>query len=139
VLFVITIFSGPVRRHVPPDRLGHREHVLQVGAPVLSRRGPHRDEDDLRRRHRAGDVGREGQPPVLEVPLHQRLQPRLVDRDLPLVQPPDLPLVDVAADDVVAGLREPGPDHEADVPGAYHCYVHDDCSVLMGLQLLASC
>jgi dTDP-glucose 4,6-dehydratase len=104
-----------VLRHVPPDRLGHREHVLEVGAPVLARRRPHGDEDDLAGRHRAGHVGGEAQPAVGQVPLDQRLQTRLVDRDLAGLQPRDLPLIDVAADHVVPGLGETGAHDESDV------------------------
>jgi hypothetical protein len=67
---------------------------------------------------RAGDVGGEGEAPVVQVPLHQRLEARLVDRDLARLEACDLAFVDVAADDLVAGFGQTGSDDEADVSGS---------------------
>jgi len=48
----------------------------------------------------------------------RRLEPGLVDRDLATVQHRDLALVDVDADDVVAGIGETRAGHETDVARA---------------------
>jgi hypothetical protein len=40
------------RVHVPADLLRHRQHVLEVGRPVLVGRRPHRDEDHVGVGHR---------------------------------------------------------------------------------------
>jgi hypothetical protein len=48
----------------------------------------------------------------------------LVDGQLAPVQPVDLALVDVGADDVVSGLGKAGAGHQADVPASYNGDVH---------------
>ena len=66
------------------------EHVLEVGRAVFARRGADGDEDDLRALDRGADVGGEGEPALLLVPLDHRLESRLVDRDLVPLEPGDL-------------------------------------------------
>src|SRR5204862_6079777 len=61
-------------------------------------------------------VGREGEAALAEVVHDERLEPRLVDRQLAVLQSADLRRVDVGAEDVVAGLREAGAEHQPDVP-----------------------
>ncbi len=111
-------------RHVAPDLARDIEHVAQVGRAVLVRRRPHRDEDHLGAGDRAPDVGRERQALLALVPLHELLQPRLVDRDHVALQRLDLPRVHVGAGDVVPGLGEAGPHHQPDVPRPYNGNVH---------------
>ena len=69
-------------------------------------------------------VGGEREAALLLVPAHHRLEPGLVDRDLVLLQPRDLLRVLVHADDVVAGLRQAGAGHQADVAASDHRHVH---------------
>ncbi len=60
-------------------------------------------------------VGREAQAAGLRVALHDRLEARLVDRDLAGLQARDLGRVDVDAEHLVACLGEAGAGDQADV------------------------
>jgi len=110
--------------HGLADGPGHRQHVLQVRAAILTRRRAHGDEDDLRLPHRVRHIGREGEASLLQVPLHQRLETWLVDRDDPVPETFDLVDVDIGADDVVACVRQPRARHQPDIPCSYDRYVH---------------
>jgi hypothetical protein len=110
---------------VLPDRGRHGEHVLQIGGAILAGRRPDGDEHDLARLDGGPDVGAEPQPPLLLVADHQRLEPRLEDRQPVLLQALDLPGVHIGARHGVAGLRETGAHDEADVTGPHDGDVHD--------------
>ena len=71
-----------------------------------------------------GDVGRELQAALPLIALDDRVEARLVDRQDVLLQPVDLCLVDVGADDLVAGLGEAGAHDQADVARANDRNVH---------------
>ena len=53
-----------------------------------------------------------------------RLETGLVDRYLALIEPLDLVLIEVAANDVIAHFRHAGAGDEADIAGAEDCYLH---------------
>src|SRR5262249_6136643 len=61
-------------------------------------------------------VGREGQPLLAPVTLHQLQETRFVDRQLAPLQGPDLAGVLVDADHLVAALRQAGCSDQADIP-----------------------
>ena len=104
--------------HRPADVARHAEHVLQVGRAVLALRRADGDEDDLGGADGLGQVGRERQPLLARVAPDQLLEPRLVDRHPPAAKHPDLRLVLVDADDVVAVLGEAGAHDQPDVAGS---------------------
>jgi hypothetical protein len=93
----------------------HREHVPQVRRAIFVRRSADGDEHDIRRRDRGGDVGREAKPPLALITFDVVVEARLVDRQDILLQPIDLRLVEVCADDGVSGLGETGADDEPDI------------------------
>ena len=64
------------------------------------------------------------QAALLLVALDELVEPGLVDRQDVLLQPVDLALIDVGADDVVAGFGEARADDEADVAGSDDGDVH---------------
>ena len=113
-----------VALHVAADGARGGDHVLQIGRAVLARRGAHREKLQLAVRHARGDVGREAQPPGLLVALHDGLEAWLEDRNFSAVQAGDLVLVQVEAEDVVAGVREAGARDQADIAGTDDGYVH---------------
>src|SRR5690606_21984185 len=73
---------------------------------------------------RESHIRREAKPTLVEVAADQWLQPRLIDRNIAHTEPPDLLLVDVRTNDVVARLRETGPDHQPHVTGSNHRDTH---------------
>ena len=102
----------------------HREHVRQVGRPVLPRRGSHRDEDDLRALDRRRQLGREPETLLRSVPCDQLAEARLVDRQPAPLQGIDLCGVAVDANDVITVLRETRPDDQSHVAGSDHGKLH---------------
>ncbi len=110
--------------HALADRSGDVEHVLEVGRAVLVRRRAHRDEDDLRLLCDPWHIGREAQAAGGDVPLHQGLESGFIDGDMSPVQRLHLLIIDVAADDRVAGLRQAGAGNEADVSSPYDSNTH---------------
>ncbi len=110
--------------HMPPDRLSHRKHVREIRRTILLRGRAHRDELE----ETVGDAllraGRELEAALLEVTLHDCVQTGLVDGYLALLQSPDLGLVDIYADHVVADFGKARAGHEADVTGAKHRHFH---------------
>src|SRR6266568_2615646 len=113
---------GPV--HVLADRARHGKHVLQIGGAIFVGRRAYRDKDDFRPLHRFPDARRERQAAVALIADDHRLEPRLVDGELVLLERADLGGVDVGANHVVARLREAGAHHEADVTRADDGYLH---------------
>ena len=87
-------------------------------AVAAARRRAHGDEDRIRPLHRLIDVGREGEPAVLDVVLHQLVEAGLEDGHAPVAQAFDLGAVLVDADHIDAELREAGARDEADIAGA---------------------
>ena len=59
----------------------------------------------------------EDEPFLGLVPLHQLLEPRLVDRHPSPPQTTNLALVDIDTHDVIAGFRKTGSHDQTDVPG----------------------
>ena len=56
--------------------------------------------------------------------VDELIEARLVDGDFPGTEAGDLLLVDVDADDVVAGVGEAGAGDQADVPSTHHGDTH---------------
>ena len=108
------------------DGAGHFLDVAEVGRAVRLGRRADGDEDGPRRADGLGQVGGEAQPSFVDVLADDRVEPGLVDRDLPLAQGFDLPDVDVDADHVVAEVGQTGAGDETDVSGA------DDRDVQVG-------
>ncbi len=78
-----------------------------------------------RRLHRAGEVGREGQPVLAHVLGDQLRQAGLEDRHLAALQRRNLVGIVVHADHGVAEVGKAGPRHEADISGSDHCHAHE--------------
>ena len=116
--------DDPVLGHVPADRLGDREHVREVRRAVLLGRGADGDELEQAVRDALLRAGREPEPALVEVALHDDVEARLVDRDLALLQALDLARVDVHAEDVVAGLGEARAGDQADIARTKDCNFH---------------
>src|SRR5262249_56107291 len=76
-------------------------------------------------RDRCGRVGREGEAPLLNVPLDQLFEPGLVDRNLAALELVDLLRIDVGAHDLHAELGEARAGDEADVASTDHSDVHE--------------
>jgi hypothetical protein len=74
--------------------------------------------------HGLRKIGGEGEPSRLDVLLEKRVEARLVDRDLALLQHLDLLGVLVHADDLVSEVREADARDEPDVAGADHRNLH---------------
>src|SRR5690606_29500918 len=85
---------------------------------------------------RGTDVGREVQPPLGEVPLNQRLQTRLVDRNPAIQQRIDLRGIHITTDDGVPRLRQARSHDEPDVPRSHDSDLHK--LVRYGLQAAAT-
>ena len=121
VLLVTTIASGAeVRR----DAIDDGPEGGQVGGAVVALRRADGEVDDLGRRDRGGQVGREREPLGGLVVADHFLEAGLVDRDLAALEPVDLGAVDVDASDVVAAVGEAGAGDQSDVAGANNCDFH---------------
>ena len=106
------------------------EHVAEVGRSILVRRRADGDEHDVaRRRWRPPTSVVKRQPPGCLVALDEPVETRLVDRQHVLLQPVDLPRVDVRPDDLVAGFGETRADDETDVSRSDDADLHDRDSV----------
>ena len=94
---------------------------MAIAAP---RRGSDRDEHRFGALDAGRQVGRESQPPALDIGLDQGLKPRLPDRHLAGVQAVDLAGVLVDADHLVAKVGKARARDEPDITGADHCNAH---------------
>ena len=106
------------RVHVLADRRRDGEDMLQIGRAVFVGRRPDGDEHHLGALDRVSHVGRECQPALALVAHHDRLETRLVDRELVGLEVTDLAGIDVGANDVVPRLGETGPYDQTDIAGA---------------------
>ena len=79
---------------------------------------------ELEQCHRLVGVGGEVEPPGGMVLLHQLLEPGLVDRHAPGLQPLDLGLVDIDAEHVMADLGQHRPLHQPDISGSENRDLH---------------
>ena len=110
-----------VLAHFARDGIDERE----VGVPVAAARGrAHGDEDGARAPDALGKVGGEREAAGLDVAGDQRIETRLVDRHHAGVQPVDLRLVLVDADDIVTEIGETRPRNQAHIARAYHRNLH---------------
>ena len=74
---------------------------------------------------RAGKIGGEGKPARRDVSGDQLFKARLVDRHLAGVEPGDLGIILVDADDIVPEIGKTRTRHEADVSRSHHCNLQD--------------
>ena len=110
--------------HVAANRPRRGDDVLQIGGAVLAGRRADSNELQLRMRYARGHIGREAQTSGMLVALHDGFQAGLEDRNLARVQARDLALVEIEAEDVVAGVREAGAGDEPDVARADDGDIH---------------
>jgi hypothetical protein len=103
---------------VAANKLGNLQHVLEIRCSILAGWRSYRNEDDIGRSDRLGQVGREGESLLFLIPLDERLQAGLVNGNLVFPQPRDLLLVDIRAADAVTRLGETGAYDESDVAGS---------------------
>ena len=90
---------------------------MAIAAP---RRRADRNEHRVGLRHRPGQVGGEIQPPGLDIGGHQRVEPRLEDRDFAPAQGFDLAGILVHAGDLVAEIRKTGAGYQPHIARANH-------------------
>ena len=103
---------------------GDGKNVFQVGGTVLSWRCTNRDQDDACAPNGSRDVGGESEPAFFLIPPNHRLEARLVDRDLILLQTSDLLGIDVHTGDIVTGLGQTCASDQTHVPTSYDRNVH---------------
>jgi hypothetical protein len=78
----------------------------------------------VRRLHRSGDVGREGESTGGKIAGDQRLEAWFVDRHLAGVQAGDLAFVNISAGHVVAGFREASARDQANITRSNNSNFH---------------
>jgi hypothetical protein len=72
-----------------------------------------------------GGIGGELQPPRLGIALDERIEPGLMDRHLPALQPLDFPRIDVHANHVIAGIGQACPAHQTHIARAEDRDAHE--------------
>jgi hypothetical protein len=108
------------------DFLGHGVDEGEVRMAVAAPRGrAHRDEHRARAIQRAGKIGGERKPARRDVPDDQLFKSGLVNRHLAGIEPGDLGIVLVDADDIVPEIGKARARHEADVSRSHHCNLQD--------------
>ena len=107
-----------------PDGAGDAQHILKVGAAVLVRRRPYRNENDLAMGHGGHRIGGKAKPPLGAIGPHDGLQARLVDGNFTALEALDFRCVDVDAYHLVAHFREAGACYQAYIAGAKNRYFH---------------
>ncbi len=101
-------------------RAGYLQHILQIGATVLSGRGSHGTHDHIVVVYSLREVGFETETAGFRVPQDHLLQTRLVDGYHPAPQLLDLPFIDVDAGDLHSHVGKTGTRHESDVPRSHY-------------------
>ncbi len=121
------------------DAARHGPDMLQIRGAILVGRGANGDELKQAVRDALSHVGGEGQPAILRVAFDQILQPRLVDGYFALLQPLNLVLIDVHAQNVITHFRKTGARYQAHVAGPENSNFHKchliNCSKL-GTRLI---
>jgi hypothetical protein len=107
--------------------------MLEISGAVLARRRTDGDEDYLGRADRFGKIRREREPAFLLVPLYNRFKALLLNRQVVLLEPSDLLLVDVGAGDAVARFRETRAYNESNVAGTNYGNVHELARLCCGV------
>lgn len=110
------------------DRVGdvarNFEHILQVGAAIFVARSSDADEHDFGVAIGLEFVGAEGESPRARVANDHLAQAWLVDRALAAAEHFDLALIDIEADDMVAGFGEACTRHKSHISGTDHGQFH---------------
>jgi hypothetical protein len=116
--------NDPVLAHVLADRFCDGENVLQVCRAVFVGRCADRDKLKKTVINTFGDVGRELESSGFAVAFQVVVQARFVDRHVSRVQAVDLVLVDIDADNVIAGLGHARTGHQTDITGTENRQFH---------------
>src|SRR5262249_865063 len=82
--------------------------------------------------------GRKGEPASFDVACNERVQTRLEDRDLPVLEVPDLRCIPIDTDYDVPKIRKACAGHEPDVAGTHHCYSHEMLSGVLPLATFST-
>jgi hypothetical protein len=106
------------------DLGGGLEQKRKIRGTIVGARCPDGHEDGLAVPRRLRVVGGESQATGLHVAHHERLEAWLEDRDVPVLEPRHLVLVDVRAHDVVAVVGKARGRHQSDVSGSDHADFH---------------
>src|SRR5215472_6625574 len=113
--------------------------VMDVGEVGKTVAAPGRRADGkkycIRRTNSRCGFGRKRKPAGFDIACNKRVQARLEDRDLPVLELPDLRRIPIDTVYDVPEIRKTGTGHEPDVTGTDHCYSHE---VLPGVLLLAT-
>src|SRR5690606_20030966 len=110
--------------HVLADGASDLEHVLEVRGAVLVGRRAYGDELKETMGHAGCRVGRERESPGVYRSSNHRLEARLVDRQLALLQLFHFRGIDVHAKHRVTGVRKASPGDKSDVARSEYCYSH---------------
>jgi len=118
------IHDDGVLVHRLADRLGDREHVLQVGGAVFALRGPDGDEHDRGRTNGGRQVGSEGEAILMLIAEDHFLEAGLVDRHLAALEHGQFGLVLVHARDGVPVFCQARPQHKPDIARPHDGNLH---------------
>ena len=107
------------------DFLDRLVDVGQVGVPIAApHRRAHGEEDQVGRTRNGCKLGCEMQPAGAHVFLDERVEPRLVNRDLAGFQLLDLAGILLDASNIPAEIGETGGGNQADISGPNHANIH---------------
>jgi hypothetical protein len=99
------------------------EHLFEIGAAVGQGRCPDGDEDHVGFGDGFLEIGHEMEPSAPDVARDDMIESRLVDRNLPFLEPVDAPGVDIDAEHVVAEVRQARAGNQAHIAGTDHAYL----------------
>src|SRR5262245_7730326 len=113
--------------------------VREVGKTVAA---PGRRADGekycIRRTNGRCRFGRKGEPASFDVACNERVQAGLEDRDLPVLELPDLRCIPIDTGYDVPKIRKACAGHEPDVAGTHHCYSHEMLSGVLPLATFST-
>src|SRR5262249_32845191 len=113
--------------------------VGEVGKTVAAPgRRPDGEKYRIRRANGSGGFGRKGKPAGFDVARNERVQTRLEDRDLSVLELPDLRCIPVDTGYDVPKIRKTGPGHEPDVASTNHRYSHEMLSAVLPLATFST-
>ena len=106
------------------DGGGHRQHMLEVGGAVFTRRGAHGYEQQGAEAHGLVGVGGERQAALFAVARQHGFQSGLVDGHFAAVQGAHPLDVHIGAQHLMPHIRQAGGGDQADIAGAEHGDTH---------------
>src|SRR5207237_10302910 len=93
----------------------------------------------IRRANGRCRFGRKGQSTGFDIGCNERVQAGFEDRDLSVLELPDLRCIPIDTGYEVPEIRKTGAGHEPDVAGTDHCYSHEMLSVDFQLASFLTC